>query len=192
MKISVLKKIFVDIYFGVIWFYVKIFGWIFYEKKYLKGRWFQNRKSEGWQWAARDIFHRFLSLKHVSIPWPVSPDINCSRNIEFDPEDLNNFNGMGNYYQAFYAKITIGKGSYIAQNVGIITANHDINNLDEHQPGKDVIIGKNCWIGMNSVILPGVILGDHTIVGAGAVVTKSFPDGNCVIGGNPAKIIREL
>ena len=59
-------------------------------------------------------------------------------------------------------------------------------------PGKDIIIGKKCWIGMNSVILPGVVLGDHTIVGAGAVVTKSFVDGNCVIGGNPARIIRKL
>jgi acetyltransferase-like isoleucine patch superfamily enzyme len=59
-------------------------------------------------------------------------------------------------------------------------------------PGKDVIIGKKCWIGMNSVILPGVCLGDHTIVGAGSVVTKSFPDGNCIIAGNPARIIRVL
>ncbi|MBS7109518.1 MAG: hypothetical protein KH076_09760 [Streptococcus sp.] len=45
---------------------------------------------------------------------------------------------------------------------------------------------------MNSVILPGVILGDHTIVGAGAVVTHSFPDGYCIIGGNPARIIKAL
>ena len=45
---------------------------------------------------------------------------------------------------------------------------------------------------MNSVILPGVTLGDHTIVGAGSVVTKSFPDGDCVIAGNPARMIRRL
>lgn len=58
--------------------------------------------------------------------------------------------------------------------------------------GKDVIIGKKCWIGMNAIILPGVKLGDNTIVGAGSVVTKSFPDGNLVIAGNPAKIINKL
>jgi len=45
---------------------------------------------------------------------------------------------------------------------------------------------------MNSIILPGVLLGEKTIVGAGSVVTKSFPDGNCIVAGNPAKVIRNL
>ena len=45
---------------------------------------------------------------------------------------------------------------------------------------------------MNSIILPGVKLGDKTIVGAGSIVTKSFEEGNCVIVGNPAKIIKKL
>jgi acetyltransferase-like isoleucine patch superfamily enzyme len=58
--------------------------------------------------------------------------------------------------------------------------------------GKDVVIGNKCWIGMNAMILPGVHLGDNTIVGAGSVVTKSFPEGNVVIAGNPAKLIKKL
>ena len=45
---------------------------------------------------------------------------------------------------------------------------------------------------MNSVILPGVVLGEKTIVGAGSVVTKSFLEGYCVIAGNPAKKIKDL
>ena len=45
---------------------------------------------------------------------------------------------------------------------------------------------------MNSVILPGVTVGTRTIVGAGSVVTKSFPEGNCVVAGNPAKKIKDL
>ena len=45
---------------------------------------------------------------------------------------------------------------------------------------------------MGAIILPGVTLGDFTIVAAGAVVTKSFPDGHVVLGGNPAKVIKHL
>jgi acetyltransferase-like isoleucine patch superfamily enzyme len=45
---------------------------------------------------------------------------------------------------------------------------------------------------MGAIVLPSVKLGDFTIVGAGAVVTKSFPEGYCVIAGNPARIIKQL
>lgn len=89
-------------------------------------------------------------------------------------------------------QIHIGNGTWIASNVGIVTQNHDLYNLESHDRARDVFIGEHCWIGMNSVILPGVKLGDHTIVGAGAVVTKSFEFGNCVIAGNPAKVIKNL
>lgn len=52
-------------------------------------------------------------------------------------------------------------------------------------------IGKNCWIGANAVILPGVTIGDNTVVGAGSVVTKDLPD-NVVAVGNPCRILREI
>jgi acetyltransferase-like isoleucine patch superfamily enzyme len=89
-------------------------------------------------------------------------------------------------------KIYIGDYTQIAANVGIITANHDFSDNRTHVEAKDVKIGSYCWIGMNAIVLPGVELGDFTIVGAGAVVTKSFSDGYCVIAGNPAKKIKEL
>ena len=53
----------------------------------------------------------------------------------------------------------------------------------------DTHIGKNCFIAVNSIILPGVKIGNQVIVGAGSVVTKDVPN-NCVVAGNPAKIIR--
>lgn len=129
------------------------------------------------------------------IPYPVSFRMQVMNweNIIFDVDDIANFQKCGSYFQAAAdAHIYIGKGTCIAGNVGIITANHDLNDLTKAAAGKDVKIGENCWIGMNTTILPGVELGTHTIVGAGSVVTKSFPQGNCVIAGNPAKIIKEL
>ncbi|MDD3416207.1 MAG: acyltransferase [Lachnospiraceae bacterium] len=58
-------------------------------------------------------------------------------------------------------------------------------------PAREVRIGKNCFIGCNSIILKGTVLGDGCVVGAGAVVAGNFED-NCVIAGNPARVIRKL
>lgn len=170
---------------------------IYYDKKYLRGKWFTSRfrdnNSLGWKWVVLDARDRKNNLNNKAARFPV-----CSRctvinpeNIIFDPDDLNNFQSFGIYYQAI-GKITIGKGTYIGPNVGLITANNDINDLDNHLETKPIILGEKCWIGMNSVIIPGVVLGNKTIVGAGSVVTHSFEQGNVVIAGNPAKIIREL
>lgn len=89
-------------------------------------------------------------------------------------------------------KIYIGDYTFIAPNVGIMSANHDVNDLRLQTTANPIRIGSYCWLGMNSVILPGVTLGDFTIVGAGAIVTKSFEEGYCVIAGNPARIIKKL
>jgi len=88
--------------------------------------------------------------------------------------------------------IEIGDYTNIAPGVGIISANHDPVDNDKHLPSPPIKIGKHCWIGINAVILPGVILGDYTIVGAGAVATKSFEEGYCIIAGNPAKLLRKI
>lgn len=101
-------------------------------------------------------------------------------------------NSTGCYLQAGN-QIIIGEGTIWGPNVLIISANHNLNNNDKGwEDAKPVIIGAECWIGGNTSILPSVHIGDNTIVGAGSVVTKSFPKGNQVIAGNPARVIKEL
>ncbi len=84
--------------------------------------------------------------------------------------------------------ITIGDDTIFGPGVKIISANHDPDDFSRWVKAEQITIGKRCWIGINAVILPGVRLGDDVIVGAGTVVTKSFPSGS-VIAGVPAKLI---
>ena len=88
--------------------------------------------------------------------------------------------------------IRIAENVWIAPHVKIISMNHNVNNYYEYINEKPIIIEKNCWLGSSAIILPGVELGEHTVVAAGAIVTKSFKEGNQVIGGNPAKLIKKL
>ena len=79
--------------------------------------------------------------------------------------------------------VHVGRHSYIAFNARILT--HDrTRGLYVHTR-----IGRNCFIGGESIILPGVTIGDNCVVGAGSVVSKDVPD-QCVVAGNPAKILR--
>lgn len=166
---------------------------IFFDKKYLTGRYFEKNLG-GYVFALRSIWCKnILRLgRPRCFPTALTCHISNDKNIHFHPDDLNNFQSPGTYFQNFKGHIYIGRGSYIAPNVGIITANHQLNDLDAHTEGLDVKIGEKCWIGMNSVILPGVNLGNNTIVAAGAVVTKSFPQGKVVLAGVPAKIVKEI
>lgn len=163
-----------------------------YSKEFLRGYYFDEKRL-GWYWCFRSIPSRLWG-DNRKVKFPVHPRTILSNdvNIFFDKNDLNIFQTLGCYWQNHDANIFIGKGSFIAPNVGIITTNHNLYSLKLHDNGKDIVIGEECWIGMNTVILPGVTLGDHTIVGAGSVVTKSFLEGNIVIAGNPARKVKDL
>lgn len=165
-----------------------IFFGLFYDRQFLKGYYFDIKRA-GWLWAWKGLKRRSKVAR-----WPIGQTVTISgtKRISFDVNDLHIFQSPGCYYQVIDGNITIGKGTWVAPNVGFITTNHDVNNLSEHEKGKDIVIGDCCWIGMNAVILPGVTLGSHTIVGAGAVVTKSFPEGNCMIAGVPARVIKQI
>lgn len=79
--------------------------------------------------------------------------------------------------------IHIGEHSFVAN--GAIVLSHDFTRAKYAH----TYIGKQCFIGMNAIIMPGVVIGDQVVVGAGAVVTKSVPS-NCIVAGNPARIIK--
>ena len=166
----------------------------FFARKYLVGKYFES-SFQGWRWVWRAIWmQRFLGYnRHV--PWPVSPwiAIDDPAGIEFDMDDLQNFQHFGCYYSNVgQGRISIGRGTFIAPNVGIVTTNHDLEDPKKHSPARNISIGKNCWIGMNSMLLPGVELGDGTVVAAGSIVTKSWTEGHCVLAGNPARLLRTL
>lgn len=138
------------------------------------------------------LLRRLLVPAYRRIHWPIhssslvtSPE-NILCGIETSPGYM-----PGCYIQGA-AGIVIGDYTQIAANVAIVSSNHDVHDSRAHVPSAPIVIGKYCWIGANAVILPGVTLGDNTVVGAGAVVTRSFPEGYCVIAGNPARKLRSL
>lgn len=90
--------------------------------------------------------------------------------------------------------IYIGDYTMIGPNVTIATAGHPIlPELREklYQYNMSVKIGRNCWIGAGVTSVPGVTIGDNTVIGAGSVVTKDIP-ANVVAVGNPCKVMRQI
>ncbi len=90
--------------------------------------------------------------------------------------------------------IYVGDCTMFGPNVTVATAGHPIlPELREqgYQYNFPVHIGKNCWIGAGALIMPGVTIGDNTVIGAGSVVTKDIPS-NVVAVGNPCRVMREI
>ena len=92
------------------------------------------------------------------------------------------------------APIYVGDHTMFGPNVTLVTAGHPIlPRLRElvYQFNAPVHIGKNCWLGAGVTVLPGVSVGDNTVIGAGSVVTRDIP-ANAVAVGTPCKVVREI
>ena len=109
-------------------------------------------------------------------------------------------NSVISSYTTIYATygVVIGKNCLISSNCGISSVNHIQNATnrrlyddDNSLYSKSVFIGNNVWIGMNACILPGVSIGDNSIIGSESVVTKDIPPNEIWVG-NPARFIRKL
>ena len=92
------------------------------------------------------------------------------------------------------AAITIGAACQVATRVQFLTATHPIDPEPRRlgwESGEPIVVGDNVWLGGGAILCPGVTIGDDTVVGAGAVVTRDLPAGVIAVG-TPARILREI
>lgn len=168
-------------------------------------------------WALRAVFYKAILanigwMSYIGKPLYISgfKKINLGKRVRIYPhsriEVIKNYPcatiqiednvSAGQNLQLISAgKLIIGEGTLISSNVMITNVNHLFDDLSVSvaQQGlsvTDTIIGKNCFIGFGTLLLPGTELGDNCIVGANSVVKGSFPK-ECMIAGNPAVIIKK-
>lgn len=125
------------------------------------------------------------------VPWPVHPTSKVTK-----PENIQRGTrtpglSLGCHIDGRNG-IVLGDNVWIGPRVSIISMNHDVNNFHNYISEGPIVIGRDSWLGANSTILPGVQLGQHTVVAAGAVVTKSWPLGDQVLAGVPAGVVKKL
>lgn len=92
------------------------------------------------------------------------------------------------------APVTFGNNVFIAPNCVFSTAGHPLN-VEQRNKGLEIAlpitVGDNVWIGTQVSVLPGVTIGNNTVIGAGSVVNRDIPDG-VIAAGNPCRVIREI
>ena len=174
-----MKKILKNIYIQ----WCKILVYIFYPQK---------KELAEWNACATKKYIFFQKILNINgarrVPWPVHFSSNVGGNIKTGY--LTTPGMMPGIYINGINGIEFGDNVYIASGVKIISANHDFNDYTKHIKTQPIIVGNNVWIGANAIILPRVQIANGCIVGAGAVVTKSFLEEDCVIAGNPAKVLK--
>lgn len=122
----------------------------------------------------------------------IEPDFKCEfgKNITIEDDVYINFGCV----ILDCAEVTIGSHSLLGPNIGLYAANHSTDASERINGGcygKPIHIGKNVWLGGDVKVLPGVSIGDNSIIGAGSIVTKNIP-ANVIAAGNPCKVIRQI
>ena len=129
----------------------------------------------------------------------------CGENVYIEPPFHSNWGGKychfgKNVYANFNltcvddTDIYVGEYTMLGPNVVLASAGHPIlPELREkiYQYNMPVRIGRNCWLGAGVIVLPGVTIGDGTVIGAGSVVTKDIPAGVVAVG-NPCRVMRQI
>lgn len=137
----------------------------------------------------RELFSRIIG-KPVDASFTMFPPFytDCGKNITVGK---NVFFNSGCRFQD-QGGIRIGNGVLVGHNTVLATLNHDVDPRKRGNltPGP-IVIGNDVWIGSNVTVVPGVTIGDGAIIAAGAVVTRDVPP-NTIVGGVPAKVIREI
>ncbi len=149
-----------------------------------------NAADPGKEGAIMEILKDFLGS--VGENSTILPVFNCDygKNIYIGKQFLANYNVT----ILDIAPVHIGDYVMIGPNTLISTVNHPLTPMGRRKHigiAKPVTIGNDVWIGGNVTILPGVNIGNNVVIAAGAVVTKDIP-GNCLVGGVPAKVIKEI
>lgn len=124
----------------------------------------------------------------------LSKTVNISRTAKIEQPwnlKMGHLSSLGdNSWVYCLDKITIGEKCCIGKDVYLITGSHRISDPNFNLITNPIVIGDGCWVATGSYILPGVVLGNFTVVGAMSLVKKST-EPNTVVGGNPAKFIKK-
>jgi maltose O-acetyltransferase len=122
----------------------------------------------------------------------IEPSFWCDYGYNIEVGD--NFYSNHNLVILDCAKVTFGNYVFIGPNCSFYTASHPLDVKQRNQgleSAHPITVGDNVWFGGNVVVLPGVTIGNNSVIGAGSVVTKDIPD-NVVAVGNPCRIIKNI
>lgn len=179
----------------------RFIDWLIMNQVQTRPRWYVRMLAPLYQHRGRHaVIHRSVRMdtppyRRFSLgDYSVVESFSCINNAVGDVT-IGDHTRIG-LHNTIIGPVAIGNHVNLAQGITVTGLNHCFD--DSKQPidkqgvsTKQVIIGDDVWIGANAVILPGVTIGSHVVVAAGAVVTKDVPS-HSLVAGVPAKIIKEI